>query len=328
MFNKTKSVEFIVILSLLLAVLLSACVPLQIADIDPPTVEMIVQYDPAQNELPEGIALDSVGNVYVSLAPLGEVRQIAPDGIQTVVTTLDPEGGFGLLGLAVDDGDNVYAALGSNNAETNGVYRVTPSGESTHLAGTEAIAMPNAIAFDPDGNVYITDTILGAVWRVPIGGEAEIWIQDALLEGTEVLEFGVPLGTNGIAYRQGALTVASMEKGQMVRIPINNDSSAGTPEVLIADEMLVGSDGVAFDETGDLFVVNIVTHHLLKIDLSATGATAPAVTILADAEDGLDNPGSLAFGTSPETSRTIYLTNFALISEEKHPGVVTYALNE
>ena len=192
------------------------------------------------------------------------MRQIAPDGTRSVLTTLDPEGGFGLLGLAVDDADNVYAALGSNNPETNGVHQITPAGESTHLAGTEAIALPNAIAFDEEGNVYITDTILGAVWRVPQDGAAELWLQDALLEGTEAFEFGVPLGANGIAYRQGALTVANMEKGQIVRIPVNEDGSAGTPEVLIADEMLVGADGIAFDEAGNLFAVIITAHQFRR----------------------------------------------------------------
>ena len=326
MFNKTKPVEFMIVFSLSLVALLSACVPLQIADIDPPAVEMIVQYDPAQNELPEGIALDSVGNVYVSLASLGELRQITPNGTQSVVTTWDPEEGFGLLGLAVDEADHVYAAMSSSNPEINGVYQITPAGESTRLAGSEEIVVPNAITFGPKGDRFVTDTILGAVWHIPQDGAATLWVQDALLEGTGDFGFGVPIGANGIAYYEAALYVANTEQGLIVRIPVNDDGSAGTPETLIADaELLVGADGVAFDEAGDLYVVSVSGDLLLKIEMADD---PPTVTVLAEAADGLDGPASLAFGTHPETRQVIYMSNFALLSEEKNPGVVTYALNK
>lgn len=326
MFKKTKFTTLPLTFSLLLLLLVSACVPLEVPTVDASSMlEIMAEYDPEVGELPEGIAIDSEGNIYISLAPLGELRRIAPDGTETLVATLDPEGGFGLLGLGVDDADNVYAAVGSNNPEINGVHRITPDGESARLVGSEEITLPNAIAFDPNGDVYVTATILGAIWRFPQDGEAELWLQDALLEGTEAFEFGVPLGANGIAYRDRAFYIANTEKGHIVRIPVNDDGDAGRPEILIAHESLSGADGIVFDRAGDLYVVSVSGNTLLKIKLSAG---EPAITILASAEDGLDNPASLAFGTSPETSQTIYLTNFALISEEKHPGIVTYVLNQ
>ena len=187
MFSKTNFIAIPLAVSLSSLLFLSACVPLEAlpANADP-TVEVMIQYDPEAGELPEGIAIDSAGNIYISMASLGELRQIAPDGTESVVATLDPDGGFGLLGLAIDDADTIYAAIGSGNPAVNGVHRISPSGESTQLSGTqllgtEAMALPNGVAFDPAGNVYATDTVLGAIWRIPQdegaqSGEAEIWL--------------------------------------------------------------------------------------------------------------------------------------------------------
>lgn len=322
MFTKTNPISLMFVFALALIVILSACVP----NLDLTSVGEVVSFDPAQNELPEGIAMDSTGNIFVSLASLGELRQITPDGTQSLVTTFTPGEGFGLLGLAVDDADNVYAALSSSDPEANGVYQITPAGDMTRLVGSGNIVVPNAIAFDPNGDAFVTDTILGAVWHIPQGGEAELWVQDSLLEGTESFGFGVPIGANGIAYHEAALYVANTEKGLIVHIPVNADGSAGTPENLIPNEALLGGvDGVAFDDAGHLYAVSLTGDTLLKIDLTAA---SPTVTVLTKAFNGLDGPASLAFGTSPETSQTIYITNFALLSENKKPGVVTFLVGQ
>jgi sugar lactone lactonase YvrE len=57
-------------------------------------VEVVVDYDPPY--LPEGIAVDKSGNIFVSMANQSEIRKITPDGAESVLATL-PVGGFGLL---------------------------------------------------------------------------------------------------------------------------------------------------------------------------------------------------------------------------------------
>ena len=123
------------VLSFLFVILFPACAPLNLI-----VVETVTEFAPEQNELPEGIALDSTGNIYVSLASLGEVRKITPNGTQSVLTTLNPEEGFGLLGLAVDASDQLYAALSSSNPDTNGVYQITSSGESVQETAPKMFA--------------------------------------------------------------------------------------------------------------------------------------------------------------------------------------------
>ena len=57
------------------------------------------------DEYPEGVAVDKVGNVYVSLDDLGEVWKFTPYGEKTVLVAFDSPGA---LGLAVDAIGNVY----------------------------------------------------------------------------------------------------------------------------------------------------------------------------------------------------------------------------
>src|SRR5207247_7976429 len=110
--------------------------------------------------------------------------------------------------------------------------------------GTGSILFANGLAFDKLGNMYVTDSIGGAVWRIPRGGSAERWIQDPLLEGTGVLGLGFPVGANGISFAGDSLIVDNTEHGTVLRIPIQPDGSGGTPKVIAADPALFGSYGV------------------------------------------------------------------------------------
>jgi hypothetical protein len=75
----------------------------------------VITYDAAAGELPEGIAFDRSGNMYVSLAPLGQVRKYTPKGAESLFASFDmaPDA-LGVLGLAADRPGNVYAAVPSD----------------------------------------------------------------------------------------------------------------------------------------------------------------------------------------------------------------------
>jgi sugar lactone lactonase YvrE len=308
--RKTKPVGIITALGLIVVLIAVALTPIQVgAD---GGVESVVDYAPPF--LPEGLAIDKTGNIYVSLANQSEIRKIAPDGTDTLLATL-PAGGFGLLGLAVDAPGNVYAALATADGVTNGVYRVSRDGISEQLPGTEAILVPNGLVFDQRGNLYVTDTVRGAVWLIPRGGVAELWLEDALLQGTGVLGFGVPIGANGIVYRKGTLYVANSEQGHIVSIPVNDDGSPGTAQVLV--DGLFGVDGLALDVNGNIYAASVTDNLLFRVDLADGGTTVLA-------SQGLDGPASLAFGTGQGERKSIFVTNFALVTDPNvaDPGVV------
>jgi sugar lactone lactonase YvrE len=298
--------------ALLLAWLVVAIVTAQAQGL----VETVVSYDAAANELPEGIAIDRRGNIYVSLNPLGQIRKISPGGSESVLVDF---GEPGPLGMTVAEPGYVYVGWASDNPEIAGVWRIGPDGASTRLPGTAGISFPNALAFDQHGNLYVTDSSAGAIWRVPPGGSAEVWLQHDLLEGLGLDEFPVPfpLGANGIVYRHDTLYVANTEKGHVVRIPIVA-GDAGEPEVVASGDELVGLDGIALDAVGTIFAVVNIQNKLVRID-----PTDGAITTLATADDGLDFPASLTFGRGTRDRQSVFITNLAIVpTGGAGPGVV------
>ena len=104
-------------------------------------VTTLFTFNPAFGELPEGVAVDKVGNVYVGLSPLSKILKFSPNGEVMDFAFLPPSvpTGFGLLGLAVDAPGNVYAALATGEHTNQGVYKIDRDGTSERLPGTEMI---------------------------------------------------------------------------------------------------------------------------------------------------------------------------------------------
>jgi len=266
--------------------------------------EVVVDYDPALGELPEGVAVDKRGDVFVSIAPLGQVRKIGRDGSESLLAqVVPPFSGNGVLGLAVDAPGNVYATAATLDPATSGVYKIARDGSFVRLPGTGAIVFPNGVTLDKEGHVYVTDTVLGAVWRVPArGGSAELWFSSPLLEGSGIFGFGFPLGANGIAYRQNEIVVSNTEGARLVRIEIEPDGSAGAASVLAEGVPLLAADGIAFDVHGNVWVAVIAQSTIVRVSPSG------AMETVATAADGLDWASSVAFGKNGD----LWVVSFAI----------------
>jgi sugar lactone lactonase YvrE len=124
---------------------------------------------------PQGIAIDSLGNLYVS--DNNTIRKIAPDGTVTTIAgvygisgTADGTGTAarfeGPTGVAVDGQGNVFVADSDNNT----IRKVTPSGVVTTVAGQAGVlgsadgsaanalfSSPKGIAVDGIGNIFVSD---------------------------------------------------------------------------------------------------------------------------------------------------------------------------
>jgi len=310
------------------ALMVATFVPIASLSMASASAETLVAFDPDIGALPEGVTVDDAGNVYASLSPLGKLVKIAPGSNTAEDFGLVPgimEGDFGLIGLAVDASGNVYGGVFSANPEANGVWRFDgTTGAETRVDGSQNITLPNAIDFAGDGTMYVTDTIAGAIWRVPVGGAAEEWITDPLLAGNESLGFPFPVGANGIVVRDRTVYVGVSETGLVVTVPINSDGSAGQALVFaeVADVVI---DGIALDEQGNVYIANPMADAIVKVSANGT------VDTIAGAGDGLDAPASLVFGTGAGNENTLYVSNFSIAMGRPlgaGPSIVTIKLEE
>jgi sugar lactone lactonase YvrE len=298
--------------------------------------EVVTSFDATKGELPEGVAIDKPGNIYVSLGPpffvgggYGAVLKISPDGTETTVLAEYPAGPAP-AGLAVDAPGNIYFAVPDPGGVNGGVYRIAGDGGSERLPGTESMIVPNGLALDKQGNLFASDSVMGAIWRIPSGGSvpAEIWLQHELIAGcTEET-----LGANGIAFWKGDLFVANTGRGALVHVPVMTDGSPGEPTVVAGNldcepDGLFGMDGIALDVHGNVYALLVLQNKLVRID-----PTDGATTLLLDEGDGLWNASSLAFGTGKGDRESIFIANYAVLPPEPAnslgPAVLKYDVGE
>jgi sugar lactone lactonase YvrE len=288
-------------------------------------------FDRTLGENPEGVAVDKTGNVYVSINPLGQVWKFAPDGSKSLLVDLP---GSGAAGLAVDATGNVYVARGLMYL---GVWKVDRHGDATLVPGTNQIVLANALAFDHNGNLYVSETFSlddpspydcdltgggvspevgygdGGIWVVPRGGTAELWLRDPMLSGMCGFPIPYPVGANGIAYRDGTIYVSNTEAAQVLRIPVERDGSAGLPSVFAQVTGIdpnfgpPGLDGIALDVHGNVYVPVINQSRIVKI--SADGGTQETIATVGD---GLDFPTSFAFGTGNGERQNLFVANSSI----------------
>jgi sugar lactone lactonase YvrE len=186
------------------------------------------------------------------------------------------------------------------------VLKVNPSnGKSTLFTEVGAGSGLNALAFDSAGNVYISDSFQGIVWRTgPGGGAAAAWVNDVLLRTTGT----PPFGANGMDFNstQSALFVANTGDDRVIRIPVNA-GVAGTPEVFV--NSVNGADGLFVDEHDNVWICANQADEIVVVD-----KTGRAIAKLGDfggisggAPVGLLFPASLA-----RAGEWIYITNLSL----------------
>lgn len=267
--------------------------------------DLVTAFDPTQGELPESITLDQEGNIYLSMS--NTIRQITPDGHMSTFATL-PIDAF-VLGLKVGPDGCVYNASTSLSATPGAfVWRTCTAGHMEKVATLDQSGGPNDLAFDDAGNLYVTDPFLGELWKVTPDGSAAVWLVDPLLAGNPAAPALVfhALGADGIAFDRDKrnLYVGNLDYGEILRIAVGCDGSAGAPEVVVSDPLLIGVDGLAFDKKGTLYAAVGAQDRAVSI------APDGAITILG--EGGLlDGPSSFAFGTRGNDKHTLYLTSLS-----------------
>jgi len=258
---------------------------------------------PAGASGPEGIEVDSAGNVYVTTfgftasgSVIGPGQLIVFDSSGALLRQLNVAGSSPhLLGLAFhpNTGDLLLIDFGSAK-----VLRVDPFTGASEVFMTlptsfQAGAGLNDLTFDSAGNVYVSDSFQGIIWRTGrTGGTATAWVTSALLTTSGV----PPFGANGLRFnnKQTALFVANTGNDTVVKIPVGGSRrapTAGTPQVFV--NSINGADGLIIDDDDNLFVAANQADEIVVLD--------PTGRVIAKLGDfgGIDSSGAaigLLFG--------------------------------
>ena len=261
-------------------------------------------------DVPEGLAVDSRGNLYATLVNIGEVVMVKDDGSYEHVAWVPSreESGMGaLLGLDVDKDDNIYVAYTARSKRNfaqdltnplhpacrdatvtrSGVYKVDARTRQVSAVATKAegwpFCYPDDIAVDSHGNIYLTDLTYAGIWKIsPDGKQVDLWSAHPLLNWSPRPYSGLPLGVNDLALDRQEQNIYAVTDGDpmVLRIPIKADGTAGEPVVLATG--FSAFDGIAFDAKGNIYVSEILLNQVWALSpdgsrrvLVATKQTAP-----------------------------------------------------
>lgn len=254
---------------------------------------------------PYAAAVDANGVVYVADNAAHVIRRISADGI--VTTYAGTPGSFGIddgtgfnarfyspSGVAVDSAGNVYVADSGNST----VRKIAPGGIVTTFAGlgrtrggTDATGtnarfeQPFGIAVDPNGNVYVSDSMANTIRKIsPAGvvttlagrygasGSADGAGSDARF----TVPYAVAVDTAGTLYvvDHGNHTIRKITAAGTVSTLAGTAGTAGSTNARGAAASFRYPSGIAVDRSGTVFVAD--TDNQLIRAISADGDVTTA----------------------------------------------------
>jgi sugar lactone lactonase YvrE len=265
----------------------------------------------------EGLTVGPDDNIYVPTFGFNTTGAITGNAVLFVIS---PSGDIvrqvtiansspHVLGLAFNPVNKFLLVLDFGAGK---VLRVDPmTGNSSVFMVAPPGAGLNALTFDKAGNVYVSDSFLGVIWKTgPTGGSATAWSTGPLLGPGMGLT--PPFGANGVEFNKAGtiLFVADTAYHQIIQIPVNSDGSAGAVSIFTTG--INAPDGIMIDRDDNIWVCSNQEDEIVVVD-----KTGKVIAKLGDFR-GIDENGiarGLLFPASLDFSKdgsTLYVSNLTL----------------
>jgi sugar lactone lactonase YvrE len=216
------------------------------------------------------VAFDGQGRLYVLNSQIGPYRLDVTTGVQTSYGPPIPD----LNPCLPTDG---------------------PQAECTTSTGVTP-PLPNDLAFDELGNLYVTDSMQATIFRIPAGGgPAKVWFHDYRL-------FGPYIGVNGLRLSPDrtkifiSVTNDLLGIGRIYTLPVVDAPKATDLQIFHNYILAEGPDGIAFGASGKLYVTLALPGSSGISVLNPDGSEAARIkNPLLSLTKPFDAPANLAF---------------------------------
>jgi streptogramin lyase len=230
---------------------------------------------------PEGVAVDRIGNVYVTDKLNCTIRKISPDGVVTTIAgmagTQGSTDGTGSdarfccpAGIAVDPAGNIYVADWLNNT----IRKITPAGAVSTLAGTAGVYgradgtgsaaeffYPFGLAIDASGNIFAAENGNDAVRKITPAGVVTTVL------GTEapVYTSGVAVDSSGNIFITDSCTIRKITPDGSSIVLAGAENTAGSADGVGSAAQFLQPFGLAVDAAGNIIVADRDSNTIRKV---------------------------------------------------------------
>jgi YVTN family beta-propeller protein len=256
--------------------------------------------------LPEALAIDKLGNIFIADFTGNRVRKVSAGIISTIAGTgitgysgdTGPATSATLnspLGVAVDSTGNVFIADSLNNV----IRKVDTTGTITTFATNADFCDLLQMATDSANNLYVADDCTSVIFKVTPAGVVSVFAGVPFTYGyngdgiTAItahlnLPFGVAVDKNGnvLIADYGNNRVREVNTSGIINTIAGNGTPGHTGDGGAATSATLNSPlGVAVDSTGNVFIADASNNAIRKVDTTGT------ITTFAGAGYGFNGDG-------------------------------------